>query len=317
MTAVETYAPTPESTRTANLYRLRPGVAFADCWARPKNSADDTYVATPVAALGDEALLVAGSPEPTRLAWVALIEGLTGTSLDFRGGQSSVILFVRVGQQAFALTFGGGWRMLRSGAVDHDFGLNLALRVLDSGAVRTISRTHFGSKARVDRNTVPGGTSLWSFGIREHAELVGQIAGRIRSTESLRISQVRKSERRITIDCTKRVRLPIPSDRANLIDDLREISRLAPCAATSARRSNSWPYRHSDWPTRRDSPRTPCWQSTAPTPAPSANERYRSSRPDDYRADSAAPPPASPTRPEPSLHFISLQDEAERSPSLL
>ncbi|SDI31282.1 sporadically distributed protein, TIGR04141 family [Actinokineospora alba] len=223
---MESHAPAPESTRTANLYRLRTDVAFANCWARPKDSAADTYVAEPVDALGDEAMLVAGSPAPTRVAWVPLIAGLTGTSLDFWGGQSSAILFVRVGSNAFALTFGGGWRMLRSSAIDHDFGLNLALRVLDSAAVRTISRTYFSSKARVDRNTVPGGTSLWSFGIREHAELVGQIAGRIRSPESLRISQVRKTERRITIDCTTRVRLPIPSDRANLIDDLREISRV-------------------------------------------------------------------------------------------
>ncbi|MGM1058564.1 DUF6119 family protein [Saccharothrix sp. Mg75] len=223
---MESYASTPESARTTNLYRLRPSIGFADCWARPKSSADDAYVAAPVAALGDEALLVTGSPEPTRVAWAALIEGLTGTSLNFWGAQSSAILFVRIGQEAFALTFGGGWRMLRSGAIDHEFGLNLALRVLDSAAVRTISRTHFSSKARIDRNTVPGGTSLWSFGIREHAELVGQIVGRIRSTESLRISQVRKSERRITIDCTKRVRLPIPSDRVNLIDDLREITRV-------------------------------------------------------------------------------------------
>ena len=77
---------------------------------------------------------------------------------------------------------------------------------------------------------MPGGEALWSFGIREHAELVKHLTGKAISASRLRLSHIRKmakrSTTRISIDCTERVRLPLPHSAEHLVHDLREIVRV-------------------------------------------------------------------------------------------
>lgn len=90
--------------------------------------------------------------------------------------------------ETFALTFESGRWLLRLHLLDRDFGLDLALRVLDSNAVRQARRQYLSANARTDTNLVPAGQELWSFGIREHAELVRQLAGTILSGASVDLS---------------------------------------------------------------------------------------------------------------------------------
>lgn len=219
----------PDETRVVSLYRLADQLPLDECWARPADDADVTFESVPV-DLGDEALLVHGRRDAAPIEWTRMIEGLTGHPLEYESSEASAVVFVRVDRHTYALTFGGGWRLLHGGAIDRDFGLAFALRALDSEDIRRIRRLYFSAKSRVDTNVVPGGQALWSFGIREHAELVRQIVGKVRPTSRFTLSHLRKTARRgnagVSIDCADRIRIPLPSAPTHLVADLREITRV-------------------------------------------------------------------------------------------
>jgi uncharacterized protein (TIGR04141 family) len=153
----------------------------------------------------------------------------SGTPQGYLTSDAAALLIVRTGGETFALTFGSGRWLLRNHLIDRDFGLDLALRVLDADAVRQVRRQYLSTNARVDTNRVPAGQELWSFGIREHAELVRQLAGTISSSARMDLSHSRRSRRRtdsVPIDCTDRLRLPLPESPQRLAADLREIARV-------------------------------------------------------------------------------------------
>ena len=220
----------PDQTRPVALYKIIANQVLDECWQVIDEDEADNYTSLEVDDLGDEALLVFGRKTLKNLDWVAMIDQLTGLDLDYKGSEASAILFVKVDDNTYALTFGGGWRLLRSGKIDRDFGLNFALRALDADEIRHIKRLYFNAKSRVDINVVPAGQALWSFGIREHAELVRQITGKVLPASRVNLSHIRKMAKkratRISIDCTERIRLPLPYSAAHLAEDLREVTRV-------------------------------------------------------------------------------------------
>lgn len=223
-------ATSSHETRIVSLYRLVGDRSFDDCWEPPADESDAKAFSEAPAAVGDEGLLVYGRRSMTPVEWTSMIERLTGRALPYESAEASAILFVRVDESRYALTFGGGWRLLAGRAIDHDFGLAFALRALDSDEVRRIRRRYFSSKARVDTSVVPSGQALWSFGIREHAELVRQVVGKVRSATRFDLSHLHRATRRtptgISIDCTDRIRIPLPDSSKHLAADLREVTRV-------------------------------------------------------------------------------------------
>jgi len=160
----------PARTNPVCLYKMIDDRPFDACWQPPE---DDGFDSITVPDLG-EALLVYGQREPKECGWVGMVRDLTEVDLDhFTTTRASALLFVRVDGHGFALSFGDGYHRLVRAAVDRGFGLALALRVIDADAVRHIKREHLTGTGRVDTSSIPNGDALWSFGIREHSELVG------------------------------------------------------------------------------------------------------------------------------------------------
>jgi uncharacterized protein (TIGR04141 family) len=219
-----------DRTHEVSIYRLEPGHDLESYWGVLDEEAAADYASDPVEGLGDQALLVFGERPPHPRAWVEHVRSLTGLDLGYLSSDAAALLIVRTGRETFALTFGiSGRRLLRTHLVDREFGLDLALRVLDADAVRQVRRQYLSANARVDTNLVPAGQELWSFGIREHAELVRQLAGAISSKARMDLSHSRRSRRRtdnVPIDCTDRMRLPLPESPQLLAADLREIARV-------------------------------------------------------------------------------------------
>lgn len=219
-----------DRTHDVSVFRLEPGHDLDSYWDVTDEEAAADYASDPVDGLWDQALLVFGERPPQPRAWVEHVHSLTGLDLGYLSSDAAALLIVRTGGETFALTFGisGRW-LLRAHLVDREFGLDLALRVLDADAVRQVRRQYLSAKARVDTNLVPSGQELWSFGIREHAELVRQLAGTISSKARMDLSHSRRARRRtdtVPIDCTDRLRLPLPESPQLLAADLQEITRV-------------------------------------------------------------------------------------------
>lgn len=217
----------PARTNQVCLYKMIDDRPFDECWEPPE---DDGFDSIAVPDLG-EALLVFGQQPEKECGWVEMVHGLTDVHLDhFTTTRASALLFVRVEGHGFALSFGDGYRRLVRAAVDRGFGLALALRVIDADEVRHIKREHLTGTGRVDTSSVPGGDALWSFGIREHAELVKRIVGKAADASRLRLSHAGKMAKRgvppVSIDFADRVRLPLPHSSPHLLADLQEIVRV-------------------------------------------------------------------------------------------
>lgn len=219
----------PATTRFVGLYKMVDGRPFEHCWKAAEDEANE-YDALAVPGLGDDALLVFGRKPEKECEWVAMVRDITDVDLGYTTSEPSAILFVRVDGHGFALAYGGGFRLLADTAVDRGFGLAFGLRAIDADEVRHVERRHFTAKARVESSSVPGGDALWSFGIREHAELVRHLTGKAITANRLGLSHLRKMAKRqttrISIDCTERVRLPLPHSAEHLLHDLREVIRV-------------------------------------------------------------------------------------------
>ena len=217
----------PGRTSPVCLYKVIDDRPFDECWQPPE---DDGFASIAVPDLG-EALLVFGRRPPKVCGWVGMVDDLTDVHLDeFTTTQASALLFIRIDGHGFALSFGDGYRRLVRPAVDRGFGLALALRVIDADTVRHIKREHLTGTGRVDTSSVPTGDALWSFGIREHAELVRRIVGKAGDASRLPLSHACKMAKRgtppVSIDFADRVRLPLPHSPQHLLADLEEIVRV-------------------------------------------------------------------------------------------
>lgn len=217
----------PARTNQVCLYKLIDDRPFDECWQPPE---DGDFDALEVPELG-EALLVFGQPPPKVCGWVGMVRDLTEVHLDhFTTARASALLFVRIEGHGFALSFGDGYRRLDRSAIDRGFGLALALRVIDADTVRHIKREHLTGTGRVDTSSIPRGDALWSFGIREHSELVRRIVGQASAASRMQLSHVQKMAKRgvppVGIDFADRVRLPLPASPRHLLADLAEIVRV-------------------------------------------------------------------------------------------
>lgn len=218
-----------ERTRDVSLYRLLPGRDLEDYWRVDDEDAAVDYASIPVEGVGDAALLVFGERPWHPREWVRYVEALTGHDLGYRSADASALVLIRSGEEVFGLAFGSGRRLLHGRLVDRDFGLEFALRVLDADAVRRVKRQFLNARGRTDINAVPSGQELWSYGIREHAELVRQLTGSVLSAARIDLSHSHRARRRtsaVRIDCADRVRLPLSESPIHLVADLREINRV-------------------------------------------------------------------------------------------
>jgi uncharacterized protein (TIGR04141 family) len=226
-------------TRRVSLYRLRPAHDLYSLLARRVVQDDHEFTTMRVVIGGLPALFVAGLPEDDPPEWAAMVRSLTGVDLEFRSRTASAALFIRSGAEVYAVTFGQGWRLIRDSRIDREFGLDLAVRVLDPDEIRQVTRWALGARARVDRNTVPGGQGLWAYGLREHAELVRQLTGYVRADLPVDLTHARRMRNRhnyrLRLECGDGVRMPLSSDGAGMAADLAEVTRIARDATVDSR----------------------------------------------------------------------------------
>ncbi|WP_236796954.1 DUF6119 family protein [Amycolatopsis sp. GM8] len=225
------------ATRRMRVYRLHQAPDLRDLVA-PKILDGDVLIRE-VHVDTAPALLVSGISEPTPVDWAGAVRSLTGVDLGFTTTTASAALFVDVDGTSYALTFGHGWRYLRDSAIDREFGLDLAVRMLDPDEIRRITRWALSAKARVDHNLVPGGQGLWAFGLREHAELVRNLAGPVHRDVRAELTHVRRRGAyrnfRLSLDCGDGVQIPLGIEGGSLLSDLRELTRVTTEGSIHAR----------------------------------------------------------------------------------
>jgi uncharacterized protein (TIGR04141 family) len=219
------------ATRKMSVYRMYPGQTLRELIAlkvledpEKKSKVQDVGVGSL------PAVLVSGESDEGPVEWTDAIRSLTSVDLGFTSTTASAALFIQVDLVHYALTFGHGWRYMRDGKVDRQFGLDIAVRMLDPDEIRRLTRWALSAKSRVDHNMVPGGQGLWAFGLREHAELVRNLTGKVYAGVTIDLTYVRRRGRyrnfSLSLECGDGLHIPLGIEGDSLISDLRELSRI-------------------------------------------------------------------------------------------
>jgi uncharacterized protein (TIGR04141 family) len=218
------------STRRMSVYRMHPGDSLRSLVAlKILNDPEKNVPIRDVQVGSLPAILLFGESEEGPVEWTGAIKSLTGIDLGFRSATASAALFLKVDQTHYALTFGHGWRYLRDSKVDRQFGLDVAVRLLDPDEIKEVTRWALSARARVDRNMVPGRQGLWAFGLREHAELVRNLTGKAHGDVTLDLAYIRRRGNyrnfSLSLECGDGLHIPLGIEANSLVSDLRALTR--------------------------------------------------------------------------------------------
>jgi uncharacterized protein (TIGR04141 family) len=217
-------------TRKVSLYQLIGSGDLRNCVALKVTETNSEFEVQELQVGDRPALLVHGWSDPEEIGWTSMVHTLTGVDLGYERRVASAAVFVDVDDTIYAITFNQGWRLVLDSRVNRAFGIDFAVRVVDDDEIQQLTRWALSSKSRVDRNAVPSGQGLWSFGLREHAELVRELVAKARADLQVQLTHMRpKAHRRnprLRLECRDGLKLPLSVEGPGLVADLREINKV-------------------------------------------------------------------------------------------
>jgi uncharacterized protein (TIGR04141 family) len=157
-----------------SVYLLKPDViSFEDALKAP-----DDLAAVPLRDATLDGSLFVDAPPPVPPSWVGLLlEGVTEPLDHLRNQHASAVLLLRVQGRIFAFTFGFGRHLLRRGAIERDFGLRVALNVVDPDKLRSLDSRAFEAVVLATRRQASRGTPAEGLGLDISRELLRAVTG--------------------------------------------------------------------------------------------------------------------------------------------
>jgi uncharacterized protein (TIGR04141 family) len=116
-----------------------------------------------------------------------------------------------------------GWMLLDQRKIERAFGLRYAVRALDPDEIRQVTRHILERRARIDRNSVPGGQRIEDFVIEEYGEIISRLVGRS-GASGLTFSETGRT--RFSMAGSDSLAIPLGRQTEGLLSDLMEIERV-------------------------------------------------------------------------------------------
>lgn len=213
-------------TSKRTLYRLRgvPPTADAMFDALDADQLERVYADFDVPEnLGVPAILVTGSFEQPVASWCDEIFRTTGIEVSRPVNRSAGLLMLAVDGEVYAIGYDQGFRLVPDGLKDHRFGLSFASRRVDPAKIRDLV-SHTPGGGRTDITLIPGGASVWSLGIVEHAQIVRRLGGHL---DNIPLTISRDNPGKISsAEGGAGLRMRLGVEGADLIADIRAIARV-------------------------------------------------------------------------------------------
>ncbi|MGK5496546.1 TIGR04141 family sporadically distributed protein [Streptomyces sp. URMC 125] len=169
------------------------------------------------------AVLVTGSFEQRVASWCDEIFRTTGIEVSRSVNRSAGLLMLAVDGEVYAIGYDQGFRLVPDRMKDHRFGLSFASRRVDPGRIRDLV-SHTPGGGRTDITLIPGGTSVWSLGIVEHAQIVRRLGGHL---DDIPLTISRDNPAKISsVEGGAGLRVRLGVEGADLIADIRAIARV-------------------------------------------------------------------------------------------
>ncbi|MGI5119699.1 TIGR04141 family sporadically distributed protein [Marinactinospora thermotolerans] len=173
--------------------------------------------------LGVPALLITGSFEQPVAGWCEEVFITTGIKVSRPVNRSAGLLMLAVDGEVYAIGYDQGFRLLPDRIKDHRFGLSFASRRVDPGRIRDLV-SHSPGGGRTDITLIPGGASVWSLGVVEHAQVVRRLGGHL---DDIPLTLSRDNPAKISsVEGGVGLRLRLGVEGDDLIADIRAIARV-------------------------------------------------------------------------------------------
>ncbi|MEV2193122.1 TIGR04141 family sporadically distributed protein [Streptomyces phaeochromogenes] len=169
------------------------------------------------------AVLVTGSFEQPVASWCDEVFRTTGMEVSRPVNRSAGLLMLAVDGEVYAIGYDQGFRLVPDCLKDHRFGLSFASRRVDPGKIRDLV-SHTPGGGRTDITLIPGGASVWSLGIVEHAQIVRRLGGHL---DDIPLTISRDNPTKVTsAEGGAGLRLRLGVEGADLIADIRAVARV-------------------------------------------------------------------------------------------
>jgi uncharacterized protein (TIGR04141 family) len=140
-----------------------------------RRESDDDFTITDLTMEHRPARLVAGAIT-TSAKWSTDLEILTGQTVSLSNSSPGAALLIQdTGDVIWVLTWGTGFHFLDSEQVDFGFGSGIVARSALPAEVKSITKTILDHRARVDRSSMPNGSTIRDLGVDGYGEVVSRI----------------------------------------------------------------------------------------------------------------------------------------------
>ena len=218
-------------TRLATLYRLAAGV---DASREGMFDAFTQYVG--VHELDErraevEFIDIAGMPavwvgiqeEDEVAEWCADASATTGLNLAYTDCGCSGVLLLGIDGVAYAMSYGGGHRLIPKELLDDRFGLSFLIRRLNSDEVQGLVRRRPNARGRTDSTLVAAGAPVWTLNIAESVEIIRKIGGH---AKDFKVTFSAGSDRTVNVEGSVGLRMRFGVEPDALVADIREVERV-------------------------------------------------------------------------------------------
>ncbi|WP_353113283.1 DUF6119 family protein [Microbacterium sp.] len=211
------------ATKRTTLYRMLDGCTLETGLTPSRRESDDNFEVTDLKVDGRSARLVAGSIT-TNTKWATDLKLLTGKSVQLTNRSPGAALLIEDDNQTiWAVTWGTGFHFLDQDQIDFGFGSGIVARSALPSEVKSLTKTILDHRARVDRSSMPNGSTIRDLGVDGYGEVVSRIEAKAK------ISALSVGDKVVQLSAADSLKVPLAKSARNLLSDLNvldELSRL-------------------------------------------------------------------------------------------
>lgn len=209
------------ATKRKTLYRMLEGSTLETALTAGRRESDGHFTVTDLTVQQRPACLVSGAIT-TGAKWATDVKLLTGHTLTLSNSSPGAALLIQDKNEViWALTWGTGFHFLDSEQIDFGFGSGIVARSALPAEIKSLTKTVLDHRARVDRSSMPNGSTIRDLGVDGYGEVVSRVESKAI------IKDLAVGDRIIQLRAADSLNLPLAKEPERLIEDLAVLDELS------------------------------------------------------------------------------------------
>lgn len=208
------------TTKRTTLYRMTTGTTLQSAFVEDRLQ-NDNYDTTLLQIGGRPGLLMSGALS-TPARWSSDVSLLTGQKIDLRSSSPGAALaFQDKSNSVWAVTWGTGFHFLDSEKIDFSFGPGIVARSALPAEIKSLTKTILDHRSRVDRSSMPNGSTARDLGVDGYGEVVSRIEAKAQ------IPGLGVGDGVIQLRAAESLNLPLSKSPDRLLSDVAVLASLS------------------------------------------------------------------------------------------